>query len=205
MNLNRLIQACGMELHLRADHLSEADRAQAFRDAAVEPPSSTKCTASAGWLGADASADAGRESWIERLSPRCLGRKTTSLRAAPILSALGRHGSTLSLSEVNGAILQNVDVPMTEIDIVLKDTHETAAVLFPRLMNLMRENSLVTLTRILTSSARPGFDGDSIFRTFSLVLARSTSFYGRLVFPMATKTSSKRHSWSRFRTNSSQE
>ena len=36
-NLNRLIQACGMELHLRADHLSEADRAQAFRDAAVGP------------------------------------------------------------------------------------------------------------------------------------------------------------------------
>jgi hypothetical protein len=35
MNLNRLIQACGMELHLRADHLSEADRAQAFRDSAV--------------------------------------------------------------------------------------------------------------------------------------------------------------------------
>ena len=35
MNLNRLIQACGMELHLRADHLSEADQAQAFRDAAV--------------------------------------------------------------------------------------------------------------------------------------------------------------------------
>ena len=36
-NLNRLIQACGMELHLRAEHLSEADRAQAFRDAAVGP------------------------------------------------------------------------------------------------------------------------------------------------------------------------
>ena len=35
MTLNRLIQACGMELHLRADPLSGADRAQAFRDAAV--------------------------------------------------------------------------------------------------------------------------------------------------------------------------
>jgi hypothetical protein len=35
MTLNRLIQACGMELRLRADYLSRADRAQAIRDAAV--------------------------------------------------------------------------------------------------------------------------------------------------------------------------
>jgi transcriptional regulator with XRE-family HTH domain len=33
--LNRLIEACGMELHLRADPLGEADRAQASRDAEV--------------------------------------------------------------------------------------------------------------------------------------------------------------------------
>jgi len=51
-------------------------------------------------------------------------RKTTSLRAAPILSALGRHGVDFVTIGSYGAILQNVDVPMTEIDIVLKDTHE---------------------------------------------------------------------------------
>jgi len=92
MNLNRLIQACGMELHLRADHLSEADRAQAFRDAAVGTAEALQMHSERGWLGADASADAGRESWIERLSPRCLGVRRQSSRCTDSLRAWSSWG-----------------------------------------------------------------------------------------------------------------
>jgi len=75
-------------------------------------------------------------------------------------------GSTLSRIGSYGAILQNVDVPMTEIDIVLKDTHENRRRLVSALDELMRENSLDTEENIDELRSRPDSMGDSIFRTF---------------------------------------
>jgi hypothetical protein len=94
-------------------------------------------------------------------------RKTTSLRAAPILSALGRHGVDFVTIGSYGAILQNVDVPMTDIDIVLKDTHENRRRLVSALDELdARELVGDTEENIDELRSDPDSMGDSIFRTF---------------------------------------
>jgi len=101
MNLNRLIQACGMEPAPARGSLERGRSSSGVsRCRGGNRRGSTKCTASAGWLGADASADAGRESWIERLSPRCLGVRRPVFALHRFSPRLVVMGSTLSLSEV---------------------------------------------------------------------------------------------------------
>jgi len=94
-------------------------------------------------------------------------RKTTSLRAAPILSALGRHGVDFVTIGSYGAILQNIDLPMTDIDIVPKDTHENRRRLVSALDELdARELVGDTEENIDELRSDPDSMGDSIFRTF---------------------------------------
>jgi hypothetical protein len=97
-------------------------------------------------------------------------RKTTSLRAAPILSALDRHGVDFVTIGSYGAILQNVDLPMTDIDIVPKDTHENRRRLVSALDELdARELVGNTDENIDELRSDPDSMGDSIFRTFITV------------------------------------
>jgi len=71
---------------------------------------------------------------------------------------------------------------MTDIDIVLKDTHENRRRLVSALDELdARELVGDTEENIDELRSDPDSMETSIFRTFVMVLARSTSFYGRLV------------------------
>ena len=94
-------------------------------------------------------------------------RRTTSLRAAPILTALHRRGVDFVTIGSYGAILQNIDLPMTDIDIVPKYTRENRRRLVSALDDLdARELVGDTEEDIDELRSDPDSMGDSIFRTF---------------------------------------
>jgi hypothetical protein len=103
-------------------------------------------------------------------SPEVPRRKTTNLRAAPILSALKRHGVDFVTIGSYGAILQEVDLPMTDIDIVPKDTRENRRRLVAALDELdARELVGDTEETLDKLRSNPDSMGDSAFRMFVTV------------------------------------
>ena len=119
--LARLLDACGMELRMQASVVTDSDRDQYRRDKEVGHDQARRNAQRARREVVSIRRPSADEVTGMRRAARDAPAHRpgdSDLRAVPILAALERHGVSYVLVGSYGAIVQGIDLPMTDLDIV---------------------------------------------------------------------------------------